>query len=202
VYAVPSIPIASGSWSWPGSGSGGFNLGWDTYVYQETGEPLPIAPCEQWQQENPRPANCGVKPVVTTNGCGAGGGISSWFIPNLVFSASCTFHDVCYGQLNSTKESCDAAFIENSNNACDFQYAAQPIIWGSCNAYQYALGHCEPIDWGHEASPVYLAICKSAAAGYHSAVQTQGLPAFTAAHQTASCLQWHLAKEQFTNCPN
>jgi hypothetical protein len=59
--------------------------------------------------------------TITTNGCGADLGISS-YVPELQFHECCNGHDRCYGTCSTTFENCNIDFVECNLAACERLY--------------------------------------------------------------------------------
>lgn len=139
---------------------------------------------EQWYTAGCQRGSNGLH--VGSNGCGPGG-ILGWALvpespmPNVSFNSACNQHDLCYGTLHRSRESCDEQFRSGLLQAC------------SLGEWQWRM---EARDLGYAPSQIedYVAGRRRECDGfvniYHGAVMARGEPAFAAAQrQVGRCHQ-------------
>lgn len=183
---VPGDPVDRDEWvpwdlSEPLFPDPGFND--NDYADHGYGDGHALVQCSAWEQQNLLPDYCDPDTPPPRVGpsdpaCGPDGSPFSMIIPQHFFSA-CLVHDVCYSQLESTKDQCDSSFYWNMIITCQQQ---NPLFWTYTD-------------------PGY-ALCVSQAELFLGGVSLPwAQQRFDALQFEATCRQWHLRRAEETDCP-
>jgi len=109
------------------------------------------------------------------------------------FANACTAHDICYSTLISEKDNCDSAFQMNMYHTCESEHLPTP----ACRTWMWHGGQrvCASSDLSYQG-------CLYTADAFHAGVQwSWATLRFTNLRAEAACRQWHLRRENESNCP-